>query len=352
MAAATASRPGGAVGGWMARVGPGVAAAVAVAVVARVAARFLPHVVSEVLVAVLLGLVVANVWAMPKATGPGLRFAVQRILRLGIILLGVRLSLLDVARIGVRALGLIVVCMTLAFLFATLVGRRLGLPPRLALLIGVGTAVCGNSAIVATAPVIRAEDREVGFAVATITLFGTLAVFVYPLVGRLLGLTDPTFGVWSGVAVNDTSQVVAASAAYSPAARDVATVVKLVRNTLMAPLILLIAWWWSRQEATSDEAARQGALKAFPLFVLGFLAMALVRTLGLVDAPTARWIDEGAKLCILVALAGVGLSTKLAQMRAVGATPFYLGFGTAALLAVVSLALIGAFGLGSALGLR
>lgn len=330
-------------------IAPGLGAAIAVAALARLAARALPAAIGEVLLAVLLGLLLANLRPLPASAGPGLRFAVQRVLRLGIILLGLRLSLLDVAAIGVGALGLVVVCMAVAFLFASMVGRALGLPHRLALLIGVGTAVCGNSAIMATAPVIDAEEREVSFAVATITLFGTLAVFVYPFVGRLLGLHDATYGVWSGVAVNDTSQVVAASAAYSSTARDVATVVKLVRNTLMAPLILLIAWAWSRREAPSGHAARRGALKAFPLFVLGFLAMALVRTLGLVSPDTATLVDRAATTCILVALAGVGLSTRVGQMRTIGATPFVLGLGTAALLAVLSLALILAVGLGPTL---
>jgi uncharacterized integral membrane protein (TIGR00698 family) len=309
-------------------------------------------VISEVLVAVLLGIVIANVWPLPKETSTGLRFAVQRVLRLGIILIGARLDLGQVVAIGGRALGLVVVCMAVAFAFATLVGRRLGLPPRLAVLIGVGTAVCGNSAIIATAPVIKAEEREVTFAVATITLFGTLAVFAYPLIGRALGLADPVFGVWSGVAVNDTSQVLAASAAYSSAARDVATVVKLVRNALMAPLILLIAWWGSRSAATvGGDAARKGALKAFPLFVLGFLAMSVLRTTGIIDRAMAARIDLVATVCILIALAAVGLSTKLSQMRSVGATPFYLGFGTAVLLACLSLFLIHALGLGQALAL-
>src|SRR5204862_5093489 len=134
---------------------------------------------------------------------------------------GARLSLGDVAQIGASALALVVFTMTAAFAFALLAGRVARLPPRLALLIGVGTSVCGNSAIVATAPVLDAEEREVSFAVATITLFGTLAVFLYPLVGHALGLTSQVFGTWTGVAVNDTSQVVAASAAFSPEARDI-----------------------------------------------------------------------------------------------------------------------------------
>ena len=327
---------------------PGLVIAAAVAAVARLVSRFLPSALSEVLVAVLLGLVVANVVALPGSAHLGLRFAVQRVLRLGIILLGARLSLGDVARIGGGALGLIALCMAVALAVAYVAGRMLRVPPRLALLIGVGTAVCGNSAIVATAPVIKAEEREVSFAVGTIMLFGTLAVFLYPLIGHALGLTPGAFGLWSGVAVNDTSQVIATSAAFDPLARDVAAVVKLVRNTLMAPLLLLIAWWWNRRAAASTEAAGRGARSAFPLFVLGFLALALLRTVGIVDAGMARWLDEAAKLCILVALAGVGLSTRLVEMRKVGFAPFALGLSAATVLAALNLALIQLLGLGGA----
>jgi uncharacterized integral membrane protein (TIGR00698 family) len=326
---------------------PGLVAAAIVAVVARAAAQWLPLGLSEVLFAVWLGLLIGSTNRLTASSQPGLRFAQQRILRLGIILLGARLSLVDVAAIGLEALGVVVVCMAAVFAFVLFLGRLANLPRRLVLLIGVGTAVCGNSAIIATAPVVKAEEREVSFAVATITLFGTLALFFYPLFGSALHLSDGTFGMWSGVAINDTSQVIAASAAYSPAARDVATVVKLVRNTLMAPLILLIALWWSRtaHTAVSDLAAREGALRAFPLFVLGFLAMALLRTAGIIDPGVARLFDEAAKVCILIALAAVGLGTRVGLLRAIGPGPFFLGLGAAGLLAVLSLVAITALGL-------
>lgn len=325
-------------------IAPGLLAAVAIAIVARLAAQLVPPAISEVLIAVLLGIVVANAGILPRATGPGLRFTVQRVLRLGIILLGARLSLGDVAQIGAGALGLVLLTMTAAFTFTLIASRLASLPPRLALLIGVGTAVCGNSAIVATAPVIDAEEREVSFAVATITLFGTLAVFAYPLIGHALGLASQVFGVWTGVAVNDTSQVVAASAAYSSEARDIATVVKLVRNTLMAPLIVLIAWWWGRRATVAEDEVRSGAFRAFPLFVLGFLFMALLRTVGVIDRSLAAPIDQVATACILVALSAVGLSTRVAQLRTIGPRPFYVGFGTAVLIAVLSLTAIVALG--------
>lgn len=324
---------------------PGLAAAALVALVARVIAQGLPAAFGEVLIAVLFGIVVANTGLLPAASAAGLRFSVQRVLRLGIILLGARLSLGDVAEIGTGALGLVLATMTLAFAFALLAGRLASLPPRLALLIGVGTAVCGNSAIVATAPVIDADEREVSFAVATITIFGTLAVFLYPLIGHALALSSAAFGLWTGVAVNDTSQVVAASTAYSSEARDIATVVKLVRNTLMAPLIVVIAWWWARRAPVVTGEVRAGALRAFPLFVLGFVFMAALRTAGLIDQPLAQPIDEVAKACILMALAAVGLSTRLVQLRTIGPRPFYVGFAAATVMAALSLGAI--MGLGA-----
>jgi hypothetical protein len=207
----------------LSRLGPGLAIAAAVALIARLAARLLPESSYEVLLAVVIGILVANTGRLSASVGPGVRFAVRRILRLGIILLGARLSLGAVWALGIQTLGLVIICMTVALAIALTLGRLLKLPPRLTVLIGVGTAVCGNSAIVATAPAIRADEHEVSFAVSTITIFGTAAVFLYPLVGHLLGLSDVAFGVWSGVSVNDTSQVVAASAAYSLEARDVAT---------------------------------------------------------------------------------------------------------------------------------
>ena len=188
-----------------------------VAFVARLMTGFLPSIVAEVTVAILLGIVVAAI-AGPRLERfePGLQFASQRVLRVGIVLLGARLSLGEIARIGLPAIGSIVITMAASFAVVLLVARFVRIDGRLAVLIAVGSAVCGNTAIVATAPVIGARAREVAYAVATITLFGTLAVFLYPAIGRALAVTQPSFGLWAGVAVHDTSQVIATSAAYGP----------------------------------------------------------------------------------------------------------------------------------------
>lgn len=314
--------------------------------------------ISEILIAVMLGLLVGNLFRLNASIRAGAKFALNRLLRLGIILLGLRLSLQDVAATGLTALALVVICISAALAMAWLAGRLFHVPPKLAALIGVGTAICGNTAIIATAPVLQADEEEMGFAVATITLFGLLAVLLYPLIGHFIGLSDRAFGLWAGTAVNDTSQVVAVSAIYSPLSLDVATIVKLTRNTLMAPLIILFGLVYTRalNRPMSDSAARLNWSKLIPGFVLGFLAMAFLRTLGVAagllpqsvshpgELQTAaaflKTVDEISKFLILMALTGVGLNTHLASLRRLGLKPLLVGTSVAVLLAALSLALI------------
>jgi uncharacterized integral membrane protein (TIGR00698 family) len=351
-------------------VASGLGVAIVIAVVARLVAGFLPSIVAEVTIAILIGAVVAALAGdRVRPLDPGLRFASQRILRLGIVLLGARLSLGEIARIGLPATGLILVTMTASLLVVLLVARLASVERRLAVLIAVGSAVCGNTAIVATAPVIGARPREVAYAIATITLFGTLAVFLYPAIGRAFAVEPSTFGLWSGVAVHDTSQVIATGAAFGPEALDVATVVKLIRNALMAPLLLVIAAAWSARplpavDLRSDEpptdgvpaqagttaAVRRGVLRAVPLFVFGFLALAGLRTVGVIGADVAAAFDAVARVCILVALAAVGLSIRFGELRAISWRPLAVGFTVALTVGMTSLAVISALGLGDAIG--
>lgn len=331
---------------------PGLGAALAVALAARLVHGLLPATLSaplgEVVLAVLLGLVAGNLLPLPTALEPGLRFGFGTVLRLAIVLLGARLSFLTVLAIGGKALAMIAVLMTLALLLAHHVGRLLGVAPRLAALIGVGTAVCGNTAISATAPVIGARDEEVSFAIATNTLLGTLAVFCYPLLGRVLGFSDAAYGTWVGTAVNDTSQVVAAGFAFSTAAGEVATAVKLTRNALMGVVIVLMGFLYGPREGVGRGAGFGARLRqSVPLFVFGFLGMALLNTLGAFDAASARLafdlsaaLAACARFLILVALAAVGLATRLAALRRTGVRPFYLGLIVAAATSATSLLLI------------
>jgi uncharacterized integral membrane protein (TIGR00698 family) len=332
---------------------PGLILAVLVAAAARFAHGLLPHGIAdpigEVIVAVALGLVIGNAVRLPASFAPGIRFSFHTVLRSAIVCLGAGFSFLQVVAIGGKALVMIAVLMTLALAVAHALGRLAGVPPKLASLIGVGTAVCGNSAITATAPVIHASDEEVSFAVATNTLFGTLAVFLYPILGHYLGFSDGVFGTWAGTAVNDTSQVVATGFAFSDAAGKVATAVKLTRNALMGGVIVLMGFLHSREGSGGGPKASffQRLKQSLPLFVIGFLAMAVLNTFGLFDAAGARLgidlhkaLKLAASFLILVALSGVGLGTRLASLRKIGLRPFYIGLATATTTSLASLALI------------
>jgi uncharacterized integral membrane protein (TIGR00698 family) len=334
---------------------PGLALAVAVGVLARFAHGLLPRgaagAVGDVVLAVFLGLLLGNAIRLPAATVPGVRFAFETILRASIVLLGASFSFQQVIAIGGKALVMIVALMLLALAVAHALGRLVGAPGRLATLIGVGTAVCGNSAIVATAPVIGARDDEVSFAVATNTLFGTLAVFLYPLLGHAMGMTDAAFGTWAGTAVNDTSQVVATGFAFSENAGSVATAVKLTRNALMGGVIVAMGLAYGSAVgaggAGADGGWRGRVRQSIPLFVVGFLALAALNTLGAVQAlseatgrDVASALTISAKFLILIALAAVGLSTRIGAMRRTGAKPLYVGFATATVTALASLAMI------------
>ncbi len=341
---------------------PGLALSVLVALLARMIHQsFTPGIaaaVGEVILAVLLGLLIGNTVGLPSFFAPGVRFSFHAVLRMAIVLLGATFSVQQVAAIGGKAVVMIVVLMAIALLAAHALGRLARVPPRLATLIGVGTAVCGNSAIVAAAPVIGAHDDEVSFAIATNTLFGTLAVFLYPILGRAMHLNDPAFGTWAGSAVNDTSQVVATGFAYSETAGRVATAVKLTRNALMGVVIVLLGVMYRR--ATRDREAAAGGpghtaeapratlwlrvQQSVPLFVLGFLAMAALQSLGVIRELSIRVGRDltqdaqfWARVLILVALAGVGLSTRIAAMRQAGLRPFYVGLAVAAAVSAMSL---------------
>ncbi len=348
---------------------PGLYLVIAVAVVARYLHELIPNAavaraVSEVFIAVFLGLHIRNAIRFSTRFDAGVKFALQRVLRLGIILLGLRLSLQDVVTTGLTSLLLIAACMAVALTLAYVAGRLLKIPPRLAALIGVGTAICGNTAIVAVAPVIEAQEEDVSFAVATITFFGTLAVVVYPIIGFFLGVNDHTFGLWAGTAVNDTSQVVAAGAAFSDAARDIATVVKLTRNTLMAPLIVVIGMVYARSQNRKQAGATAvfNFGKVVPWFVIGFLIMTLIRTAGVAlgvlpqdvahpgaltgAASALKFVDEIAKFAVLMALSAIGLGTDTETVRKTGIKPFALGLSLASVLAIFSLGTIVITGLG------
>jgi uncharacterized integral membrane protein (TIGR00698 family) len=266
---------------------------------------------------------------------------VKRILKIGIVLMGAQLSLAQVVQTGGSSILVVAVCIVSALLVVRFLSVKMGMSDALGTLLGVGTSICGVTAIVATAPVIEAKEEETSLAVATITVFGLLAVVVYPLLGRLWGLSDAFFGTWAGTAVNDTSQVVATGLIYSQPAGEIATVVKLTRNLFMAPVILGFGWLhFRKRRAGGLGGSRLKLSQAVPLFILGFLAMVALNSLGVFSLEVRKAIQTVSQFLIVCALAGVGLETHVGAMRKIGFRPFYAGLCAAAFMAVVSFTLI------------
>ncbi len=323
---------------------PGVLALAAIAGLARGLGLLLPNTISEVFIALLIGLAIFNTIGSPVAVAPGARFGMRTLLRAGIVLLGARLSFEGVLAVGVQSLLFVLAAFVVGGAAALLVAFRLGLTRQLAILLAVGTAICGNSAIIAASPIIRARQGDVTYAVATITLFGTLAVLVYPFVGHALDVPQAAFGAWAGTAVNDTAQVVATGYAYGPEAGDVATVVKLTRNLLIGPVLIALAIWSAAVDGDSRGGGRRWSLTtlrtAVPLFVLGFVAMAALNTAGLFNDQAVGLARQSGTFLISMAIAGVGLNTSLAGLRSTGPRPLLTGLLASLVLAAFSMSAV------------
>jgi uncharacterized integral membrane protein (TIGR00698 family) len=258
----------------------------------------------------------------------GLSAARGSLLQLAVVLLGAQLSVHAVAQAGVSSLPVMLTTLTVCLVLAWLIGRRLGVPVDLRVLVGVGTGICGASAIAAVSPAIRAKSERVAYAVSTIFLFNVAAVVVFPPLGHLLGLGQQQFGLFAGTAVNDTSSVVAAATSYGSVAAQHAVVVKLVRTLMIIPITLVLAAWFRRSGAEEGacRVGRQHALRLVPWFLAAFLAMAAANSAGLIPHSFQPPIRTSASILITIALAGIGLSTDAAALRRAGARPLLLGF--------------------------
>lgn len=307
---------------------------------------------SAVLVAIVLGMLLRNLAPLPAALRPGIAFATTKLLRLGIVCVGIKLSLVDVLRLGAWGAPVVAAAIAAGLVFVTRVNRALGLPPRLGTLIAAGTGICGVTAIVSTAPGIEAEEREVAYAVANITLFGLVAMFAYPYLAARVFDTPAQVGLFLGTSIHETAQVVGAALTYrevfsSPAAFEVATVTKLTRNLFLVAVVPLLVLLHRAGERAAGAARRRVPLgKLFPLFVLGFVAMAMLRSAGDAAGATGRapgmlapevWRAAvatvgdtwGARYLLGTAMAAVGLNTSFAVLRGVGLKPFAVGLAGA-----------------------
>lgn len=320
---------------------PGILLAVAIGVVALVLGHYFPLIGGPV-IGILIGIAVRNLVSPGDRYTPGIAFTGKKVLQWSIIALGFGLSLDQVAKTGVQSLLVTAITMTTAFVAAWLLGRWLGVHDKLKILIGVGTAICGGSAIAAITPIIRPDDHDTAFAISTIFLFNVVAVLLFPMLGHLMNMTDLGFGLWAGTAINDTSSVVAAGYSYSQAAGDYATIVKLTRATLIIPVCLVLAFIVAASEKRKSMASGSSSdfslAKIFPWFILWFLVASGIRTAGLIPLPIQPAIHMLAQFLIIVALTAIGLSANLRKMASTGVRPILLGLGVWIAVALSSLA--------------
>ena len=318
--------------------------------------------VSPILITVIFGLLLRNTIGLPERYRDGLSWCIKRILRVGVALLGLGLSLTALGSIGIHAVPIVLGCILTAILGVIWLGKLAGLSRPLSTLIAMGTSICGVTAIVATAPAINADDDEVSYSVAVITLFGILALLTYPFLSHYLFSGDARLaGFFLGTAIHDTSQVAGAGLMYelaynSPEALDVAATTKLVRNLCLGAVIPIMAIWHRRRANDSVQTSgRLGFSKLIPGFVIAFIALAALRSIG--DAGQSafgiisreNW-EEFLTLarsisiaCLTLALAAIGLGTSFVQIRNLGWKPLIIGFAAALLVGVASIGLINVF---------
>lgn len=310
---------------WGPRV-PGLAAALAVAAAGTAVGRLVP-VVGGPVSGIVLGVLVALLAGPRPRLRSGIDFAGKPVLKSAVVVLGSQLSLVQIARVGAGSLPVMVGTLALCLAAAYGLGRWLGVVGDLRTLIGVGTGVCGASAIAAVTPVIGAAGAEVAYAISTVFLFNIAAVLVFPVVGHLLGLSQHAFGLFAGTAVNDMSSVVAAAATYGPGAADYGVVVKLTRTLMIIPICLVLSALVARRASRGAGAAvtRVRVAGLVPGFLLAFLAVAGANTAGLVPAGARHGLGGLAVFLITVALSAIGLSTDLGGLRRAGPRPLVLG---------------------------
>lgn len=318
-----------------------------------------------VMISIVLGLILGNAWALPQWFQPGVKFSVKKLLPLGIILLGARLNFSEIMKLGFVGIALSCFEIILALVLMLFLTRWLKLSGKLGTLLGIGTAICGGTAIVAAAPVIEAEESDVVFGVATVTLLGLIGMFILPVLAHALALGSKAFGIWAGLAIHQLPQVVAAGFAYSQSAGETATIVKLARICMLAPVVFVAGLIYARGKAKKHQAVgmhgRVNYFSMFPKFVLGFLALALLRSLGwlpdfTVHFPAATGQTDpafslpalaqlGSTFFIVMSMAGVGLETRFAAMKQTGWRPFFAATVSALAIALMILALIKLLGI-------
>ena len=308
--------------------------------------------ISPIIIAIILGLLISNSVKNIHNYSEGFAFSIKYLLKLGIIFLGIRLSISDILLYGSQGLLVIIPCIAISIFIVSNLRKYFQVSDNLSLLIAVGTSICGATAIVALAPAINAKKEEISYAIANITVFGLIAMFLYPLLGFIV-FNDNSLavGLFLGTSIHETAQVAGSGMIYAeqygnPSVLDIATVIKLVRNTMMVMVIPLLAYV-ARKNSKQNNKINIGSI--FPYFIIGFLVFGMIRTIGdqfEYQIGSELWnnfihyIKFSAELLLIIAMSAVGYNTKLDKFKNLGLKPFYLGFIAALSVGIVSFSII------------
>lgn len=322
---------------------PGLSISLLIALSARLLEDLLPvHLVGASVLALFIGMLLRPLIKPDQNITAGLKFTSKKVLKFSIVLLGASLSLGMILHVGRLSLTVMVFTLLTCFGGGYFVGKWLGLDWKLSNMISAGTGICGGSAIAAMAPVIEAEDKDIAYAMSATFLFDMAMIVLFPIMGRMLGLSDMAYGLWAGTAVNDTSSVVAAGYAFSEAAGDFATMVKLTRTLSIIPTVLVFSLIQARVTAKAQLADGESSPKVklsslFPWFILAFVGMSILNSFGVFSSAFASVLKEISKFLMVASLAAIGLNTDFNDLRKAGFNPMLHGFIISALVVIVAI---------------
>ncbi|WP_410049190.1 YeiH family protein [Staphylococcus felis] len=311
-----------------------------IAIISTLLGHFFP-IIGSAIFAILIGILLNNTLSLSHSLHPGITFSSKNVLHYSIIMLGFTLSLSQIGDVGLQSLPIILITLLVCLVTIIILIRCLKIDLNTGILIGVGTAICGGSAIAATSPVIKAREHVIALSISTIFLFNLLGVILFPYLGYLFQMNQTTFGFFSGTAINDTSSVVAASSIYGSKALEVATIVKLTRTLFIIPVTIGLALWnFKRHHYQTHSSNKISIWNIMPQFIIGFMLASLISTIFNFSTDIIALFKTIAMFLITMALAGVGLSVKIQHFKSAGFKPLLLGLITWCILILTSLMIL------------
>ncbi|QDY71608.1 YeiH family protein [Qingshengfaniella alkalisoli] len=322
---------------------PGLVLSVAIASLAFLL-RQIPGVgvFSPLILSIIIGMLIHNIFGTPVIAKPGVAFSLRIILRAGIVLLGLQLTIQQVTQVGGLGLAVIITTLLATFIFTSWLGRMLGVDAKLTQLIAAGSSICGASAVIATNTITRARDEDVTYAVACVTVFGSLSMLLMPLAGGFLTMGPHAYGLWAGASIHEVAQVVAAAYARGQEAGEFGTIAKLTRVMMLAPMVMMLGAMAARQ-AHRNGSESGHTTPPIPWFVLGFVAMVALASSGWIPMETQSLTTPATNFLLATALAAMGLETDIRKLAAEGIRPAMLGAGAWVFISLLSLLLVQMF---------